>query len=851
MENEKLFEELETVLESTVIDSLDDLLTEAFDSEIYPLEKKVMKSKSDISYIFADEEGDRYRLQFLSSPKLGAGVVKVYVGKARSEKLFVDKIDKFANPKAMIASIINYFTEHLLSPEGMQLRGFVIDLSGAAAKRAIPLMKKVINATLRSKIKVIKATFDPVENRKYLWAYKSTLKPSEVFNGKGITADAPWLNGQEEKEDAGVVKGTSEENDELKVAKAAKKTKLDKAIAAGVSAASELEKVFSSKKLSFKFTEDGDIVSIELLLDGKMVADDSVFNNSSDIKTLTIKELVSVFTPKLTKFFSNEAGTKDQIGSFKLVAGHASRSLQSIHMGRKFTTSVEIDNVTDSPERRVVFTTVAQNPDSTQTTSITFSSFSTDIKSIEKKIISDFNSIDSNYGQYSFKDNQSSALDAFNKKGVVSVKGFVDKFLTAKQKKYPSASMSSEVSLDASIESAPIKVTLKVNDKSTTVMFPATANLSTVDALLGDFIDDIANYSGTSDSKDTSKTMDYSEDVYRDKLISDIKKLTGSTDVKVTSYTGYRGIGDDNTVEFKLYVNNKRAGEVGVNERLLISNEITYEGLLDKAVELLKLEGLLGDSISTSEQLYAKLKPKEVRTDSANDNQFSIEKAFGGKISVVAETRGYPEDALKAVKRWISQQNLKLSPSVTVEYSSGQGDDSDYDGDHAMASAIYSFGPTPKAGKFSDTVAANASKPKPASDKVSVTEVKAKLKDLGLKIVKVSTGGFGAGGNIERAYKDGAGKQVKGIQGGNRGPMTVTDAPYEKNRKVKAAILDMFRKVGMVTTNDESTLTVQLDDKNQVSMYLSWLPQYAGSAGRDGSYENAWWVLSPVTKITK
>lgn len=175
-------------------------IVESFDTTPYALDEKIVKSKSDISYVFKDETGDRYRIQFLAAPKFGKGVAKVYIGKAKGGRLFVDKIDRFANPKAMIATVINFFTEHLLTPEGMGLRGFIVDLSGAASIRSIPILKKVIKSALISKIKVVDDTFQPQEGRKYLWITKSTLKPADVFNGPG-SEGAPWLQGKEKAED--------------------------------------------------------------------------------------------------------------------------------------------------------------------------------------------------------------------------------------------------------------------------------------------------------------------------------------------------------------------------------------------------------------------------------------------------------------------------------------------------------------------------------------------------------------------------------------------------------------------------------------------------------------------------
>lgn len=197
---QELYENLETLLESEELTP--QMINEAFDSESYALTEKVVKGKGDISYIFTDEAGDKYRIQFLAAPKFGKGVVKVYVGKNKGGKTYLDKIDRFTDPKTMISSILNFFSEHLLTPEGMQIRGFIIDLSGAAAVRAVPLMKKIIKSTLVSKVKAWQgADYNPVENRKYIWVYKSTLKPEDVFNGDGVGVAAPWLAGKTQKED--------------------------------------------------------------------------------------------------------------------------------------------------------------------------------------------------------------------------------------------------------------------------------------------------------------------------------------------------------------------------------------------------------------------------------------------------------------------------------------------------------------------------------------------------------------------------------------------------------------------------------------------------------------------------
>ncbi len=79
------------------------------------------------------------------------------------------------------------------------------------------------------------------------------------------------------------------------------------------------------------------------------------------------------------------------------------------------------------------------------------------------------------------------------------------------------------------------------------------------------------------------------------------------------------------------------------------------------------------------------------QTNSANDQQidFEVWKSGGTEVSVAlaVEQRGYPNAAESAVKGIVNRERLP-KPS---HYDSGQGDDSDYIGDHAYGRAVWVF----------------------------------------------------------------------------------------------------------------------------------------------------------------
>ncbi len=175
------------------------MLCESLDSAPYPITDLIQKGNTETNYIFLDEKGEKYRIQFYGAAKLGKNVRRVYIGKNISGTTYKDKIDTMANPKRMIATIVSCVQTFLLSNVGMKIDGLVVDLSGAAATRAIPLIVKIVKSTLISKIKLVTDKFNPRDGRNYIWFVRSTKKPEDVFYPEVEGVKAPWAEGTEDK----------------------------------------------------------------------------------------------------------------------------------------------------------------------------------------------------------------------------------------------------------------------------------------------------------------------------------------------------------------------------------------------------------------------------------------------------------------------------------------------------------------------------------------------------------------------------------------------------------------------------------------------------------------------------
>lgn len=81
----------------------------------------------------------------------------------------------------------------------------------------------------------------------------------------------------------------------------------------------------------------------------------------------------------------------------------------------------------------------------------------------------------------------------------------------------------------------------------------------------------------------------------------------------------------------------------------------------------------------------------ERTTNSANDQQITVDVWMSGaeeiSVALIADQRGYPTAAEAAVKSIVRNRSLP-QPN---RYDSGQGDDSDYVGDHAYGRAVWVF----------------------------------------------------------------------------------------------------------------------------------------------------------------
>lgn len=168
------------------------VILESFNTEPYKITERFTKGSGRIGYNFTDKAGEDFQILFIKDNSYGQNVTRVRFGKRRGN-VFVDKIDRFADPRAVIATYLNVFSEFLTTAEGITQRGFVMDISGAAAARAVPILRKIINATLRSKVSVVKQEFDTEPPRRNIWITKGTLAASTVFNGKACQG-APWMS---------------------------------------------------------------------------------------------------------------------------------------------------------------------------------------------------------------------------------------------------------------------------------------------------------------------------------------------------------------------------------------------------------------------------------------------------------------------------------------------------------------------------------------------------------------------------------------------------------------------------------------------------------------------------------
>lgn len=745
------------------------MMNEAFDSETYALEQKIVKGKSDISYVFADEDGDRYRIQFLASPKLGKGVVKVYVGKAKSAKLFVDKIDRFANPKAMIATVINFFTEHLLTPEGMQLRGFVIDMSGAASVRAIPLMKKVIKSTLVSKVKPwMGADFNPVDNRKYLWVYKSTLKPQEVFDGVGVPTDAPWFT-KDTKADTGTEKRAGVDNTGSKTGEADVIKKFETSYVTPF--VESLKKKYPLHSFTYKIERGGSFAPKHLPITVSIHVD-SVFADSNffsmDMGSITLSSLMGKNIDLKIKEIDKKIA-EEKIKKVEDSKAASQRAITGVLDG--------LLKLYPSFKGKLSMSEISQyglpNGVNMVSVEITYEGRKIDVASVSTKDISTSVNL---------------IADHFKKIGIDGVRPVLAKGdkVTIKDPSRENVSLSNTPIFGTVVDYDSNFVSLKVGTGGMTTRWD---NISTEEDYLKDWNARQTSKVKSSQTSDGKLKPSYSKAA--NQLIDSGFKNVTETDNGLfgtdKGYVGYRFATDGEKVTHVVFtktqlkvsgieelksIYNQLAPHFGAG--LALSNikiwsvednffvydldsvelrnqdiklvfkasgkykafgtlELTLEFKYGETDEVI-IQGYFGkkklvapkffktenefkfwtkggiseflseysrDQIDKFESsadtdvnnFYKLLKPYQVTTGSANNDQFTVEKytdKHNNKVVLSVECRGYPADAEKKLKAKLAS----LSSVITRKpdsVSSGEGDDNQYSGDHAAAWAVFNF----------------------------------------------------------------------------------------------------------------------------------------------------------------
>lgn len=249
------------------------VILESFNTEPYKITERFTKGSGRIGYNFTDKAGEDFQILFIKDNSYGQNVTRVRFGKRRGN-VFVDKIDRFADPRAVIATYLNVFSEFLTTAEGITQRGFVMDISGAAAARAVPILRKIINATLRSKVSVVKQEFDTEPPRRNIWITKGTLAASAVFNGKACQG-APWMSsndvqvGSDEapkpKADATTKSGVDNAG-----VKKAKFNPMDAAQIVVNEITPALKKVWPTASVTISNTQPLKVVSFQVFTDGQV-----------------------------------------------------------------------------------------------------------------------------------------------------------------------------------------------------------------------------------------------------------------------------------------------------------------------------------------------------------------------------------------------------------------------------------------------------------------------------------------------------------------------------------------------------------------------------------------------------
>ena len=123
------------------------------------------------------------------------------------------------------------------------------------------------------------------------------------------------------------------------------------------------------------------------------------------------------------------------------------------------------------------------------------------------------------------------------------------------------------------------------------------------------------------------------------------------------------------------------------------------------------------------------------------------------------------------------------------------------------------------------------------------TLVNKALKEAGLAFIKLSTGGYGPYGNIEKCLKE-YGKRVKGIHCSSHSPMDVTSVASDR---VIANVQAVHSKmIAMLGRPDKETGRYTVSETSRSITYLSLheerKPTYTRSANLDDGYQSTYLV---------
>lgn len=127
------------------------------------------------------------------------------------------------------------------------------------------------------------------------------------------------------------------------------------------------------------------------------------------------------------------------------------------------------------------------------------------------------------------------------------------------------------------------------------------------------------------------------------------------------------------------------------------------------------------------------------------------------------------------------------------------------------------------------------------------------LKRQGLGFVKISDGGSWDNG---KKYVSHGGISSKGFKGGSIGPMTMTNAHMDHNRKKQSELVTALTPlVNEIATNDNGFCIVfELKPGNFRHISFDWrlFPTYSWKANLDNGYKS-YWLIATITdsKTTK